>query len=238
MSEHAHSHRHGHGHSHGLVEPSIRRSRAGLRAVGLSLLVLALTAVAQAAVYLSTGSVALLADLIHNVGDALTALPLAIAFVLRSARAEKRAGYFVVAAIFFSACVAAFQAIDRLIDPEDVEHLLALALAGAVGFVGNEVAAVIRLRAGRRLESPALVADGYHARTDGLVSLAVVATAVAVALGLQAADPIIGLVIALVILRITWHSWQTVRADARVQPPERVNVTCVTPLGEETDSIS
>jgi cation diffusion facilitator family transporter len=213
MSEHAHGH--GHGHSHGLVDLSIQRSRAGVRAVAISLLVLLATAVAQIAVYVSTGSVALLADLIHNVGDALTALPLAVAFMLRSVRAEKGAGYFVVATIFFSACVAAVQAIDRLIDPEDIEHLLALGIAGAVGFAGNEIAAIIRLRAGRRLESPALVADGYHARTDGLVSLAVVATAIFVALGLQAADPIIGLVISVVIARITWQSWRTVRADPR-----------------------
>ena len=200
-----------HGHSHGLVDRSITRSRAGLRAVALSLVVLLVTGVAQIGVFVATGSVALLADLIHNVGDALTAVPLAIAFLLRSARAERGAGYIVVAVIFFSACVAAFQAVDRLINPQDIDHLLALALAGVIGFLGNEWAAAIRLRAGRRLESPALVADGYHARTDGLVSLAVVASAIVVALGLPAADPLIGLVIALVILRITWQSWRTVR---------------------------
>jgi cation diffusion facilitator family transporter len=217
MSDHAHSHRHGHGHphSHGLVDPSIARSRAGVRAVAISLLVLLLTAAAQALVFVATGSVALLADVIHNVGDALTAMPLAAAFVLRSARAEKAAGYFVVATIFFSACVAAFQAVDRLIHPQAIEHLLALGIAGAVGFLGNEGAAVIRLRAGRRLASPALVADGYHARTDGLVSLAVVASAIVVALGLQAADPVIGLLISLVILRITWQSWRTIRSAPR-----------------------
>jgi cation diffusion facilitator family transporter len=217
MFDHAHSHRHGHGHphSHGLVDPSIARSRAGVRAVAISLLVLLLTAAAQALVFVATGSVALLADVIHNVGDALTAMPLAAAFVLRSARAEKAAGYFVVATIFFSACVAAFQAVDRLIHPQAIEHLLALGIAGAVGFLGNEGAAVIRLRAGRRLASPALVADGYHARTDGLVSLAVVASAIVVALGLQAADPVIGLLISLVILRITWQSWRTIRSAPR-----------------------
>ena len=204
-----------HGHSHGLVDRSITRSRAGLRAVALSLVVLLVTGVAQIGVFVATGSVALLADLIHNVGDALTAVPLAIAFLLRSARAERGAGYIVVAVIFFSACVAAFQAVDRLINPQDIDHLLALALAGVVGFLGNEWAAAIRLRAGRRLESPALVADGYHARTDGLVSLAVVASAIVVALGLPAADPVIGLVIALVILRITWQSWRTVRHGRR-----------------------
>jgi cation diffusion facilitator family transporter len=202
---------HAHGHSHGLVDRSITRSREGLRAVGISLVVLLFTAAAQVGVYLATGSVALLADLIHNVGDALTAIPLAVAFLLRSARVERGAGYVVVAVIFFSACVAAFQAVDRLINPQDMEHLLALALAGVVGFLGNEWAAVIRLRAGRRLESPALVADGHHARTDGLVSLAVVASAAAVALGVPVADPLIGLVIALVILRVTWQSWLTVR---------------------------
>jgi len=200
-----------HGHSHGLVDRSITRSRAGLRAVALSFVVLLVTGVAQIGVFVATGSVALLADLIHNVGDALTAVPLAIAFLLRSARAERGAGYIVVAVIFFSGCVAAFQAVDRLINPQDIDHLLALALAGVVGFLGNEWAAAIRLRAGRRLESPALVADGYHARTDGLVSLAVVASAIVVALGLPAADAVIGLVIALVILRITWQSWRTVR---------------------------
>jgi cation diffusion facilitator family transporter len=142
-------------------------------------------------------------------------VPLAVAFLLRSVRAERHAGYFVVATIFFSACVAAVQAIERLINPQDIDHLLALAVAGAVGFIGNEIAAMIRLRAGRRLESPALVADGYHARTDGLVSLAVVGSAITVALGFDAGDPIIGLVISLVIARITWQSWRTVRDDPR-----------------------
>ena len=209
MADHA---EHGHGHSHGWVDRSVVRSRAGLRAVAASLLVLLATAGVQIVVFLATGSVALLADLIHNVGDALTALPLAVAFLMRSARAERGAGHVVVGVIFFSACVAAFQAVDRLIDPRAIDHLLALALAGAVGAAGNEVAAQIRLRAGRRLQSPALIADGYHARTDGLVSLAVVASALVVALGAPVADPVIGLVIALVILRIAWQSWRTVRA--------------------------
>ena len=148
----AHTHEIGHGHSHGLVDPTIKRSRQGLVAVGWSLLVLGLTALAQTAVFLASGSVALLADLIHNFGDAATAIPLAIAFALRSPRA------------------------------------------------------------GRRLDSPALVADGDHARADAYVSLAVVASAAVVALGLEIADPLIGLAITVVILRITWHSWLTVRA--------------------------
>jgi len=214
---HGHGHHGEHGHSHGLVDPSIKRSKAGLRAVSISLFVLLATSLAQAAVFAATGSVALLADLIHNFGDALTAVPLGAAFLLRSLRAEKRAGYFVVAAIFVSAAVAAVESVNRLLHPQEIEHLLALALAGAVGFAGNELAALVRLRAGKRLRSPALIADGYHARTDGLVSLAVVAGAAAVALGVQIADPLIGLTIAVVILRITWQSLQTVKSEPDVK---------------------
>lgn len=201
-----------HGHSHGLVDESIKRSRAGLRAVALALLVLGLTAAAQAVVFVASGSVALLADLIHNTGDAATAIPLGIAFALRSRRAERWAGLAVVAAIFTSACVAAYEAIDRLIEPREVEYLGALALAGMLGFAGNWVAAIVRSRAGQRLGSAALIADGDHARADAYVSLGVVASAGVVALGVQVADPVIGLAISGVILRITWRSWRTVRA--------------------------
>jgi cation diffusion facilitator family transporter len=210
-----HDHHDGHlgEHSHGLVHPSIKRSKAGLRAVSLSLVVLLITALIQVAVFVATSSVALLADLIHNFGDALTAVPLGTAFLLRSFKAEKRAGYFLVATIFISACVAGVEAVSRLINPEPIDHLLALGLAGVIGFIGNELAAQIRLRAGRNLNSPALVADGNHARTDGFVSLAVVASAIVVALGLNIGDPIIGLAITLVILRITWQSFQTARTD-------------------------
>ncbi len=198
-------------HSHGLVDESIKRSRAGLRAVALALAVLGATALAQTAVFLLTDSVALLADLIHNFGDAATAIPLGIAFALRSARAERIAGLFVVAAIFASACVAGVESVLRLANPSTPEHLGALALAGAVGFVGNLVAAGIRSRAGRRLDSPALIADGNHARADAYVSLAVVASAAVVALGAPVADPLIGLAITAVIVKITWDSWRTVR---------------------------
>jgi cation diffusion facilitator family transporter len=213
--DHGAGHSHGgeHGHSHGLVAASIKRSRAGLRAVLASLLVLGATAGLQIAVFVLSGSVALFADVIHNAGDALTAVPLGAAFLLRSFRAEKYAGYFVVATIFLSACVAFGESVERLVDPRDLTHLWALAGAGLVGFLGNEAAAWIRLRAGRRLRSPALVADGYHARTDGIVSLAVVASAAFVALGLPVADPLIGMVVTVVILRITWQSFLTVRSD-------------------------
>lgn len=210
-THHAHHGHAGHGHSHGLVDESIKRSRAGVRAVALALLVLGVTAAAQAVVFALSGSVALLADLIHNAGDAATAIPLAIAFALRSARAERWAGLAVVLAIFVSACVAGYEALQRLIEPADVTNLGALAAAGAIGFIGNWIAALIRTRAGRRLDSAALIADGNHARADAYVSLAVIASAATIAIGLPVADPLIGLAITLVILRITWDSWRTVR---------------------------
>jgi divalent metal cation (Fe/Co/Zn/Cd) transporter len=165
LGPHSHHAEHAHGHSHGLIDPTIQRSRAGIRAVSLSLAVLGVTAAIQAAIYIVTGSVALLADLIHNFGDALTAVPLGAAFMLRSRRAEGGAGMAVVFAVFASACVAGVFAVEKIISPHAPDHLLALGIAGAIGFFGNEVAA--QVRAGHRLDSPALVADGYHARTDG-----------------------------------------------------------------------
>jgi cation diffusion facilitator family transporter len=204
---------HDHGHSHGLVDRSILRSRAGVRAVSASLVVLGVAAGTQAAIFaLSSHSVSLLADLIHNTGDALTAVPLGTAFFLRSARGERVGGLAVVLAIFVSACVALVETIRRFVHPEHLTHLWVLAAAGVVGFVGNELAALVRLRAGRRLASAALIADGNHARIDGLVSLGVIVSAAAVGLGAQVADPIVGLAITLVILKITWDSWRTVRA--------------------------
>ena len=211
---HPHAHEgSGRAHSHGLVDPSIVRSREGVKAVSISLVVLLAASLAQTAIYIGTGSVALLADLIHNFGDALTAIPLGIAFILRSFRGEKLAGLAVVAAILISALVALYETIQRLIHPQPLSHLWVLAAAGAIGFAGNEIAAQIRLRAGRRLASPALVADGNHARVDGYVSLGVVASALLVGLGLPRADPLVGLAITLVILKITWDSWQTIRAS-------------------------
>ena len=210
---HDHSHGAG-GHTHGLVDPALVRSRAGLRAVSLSLGVLAATAILQAAIFAFSGSVALLADLVHNAGDALTAIPLGIAFFLRSVRGERLAGYAVVLAIFVSACVALYESIARFVDPQELSHLWALAAAGAAGFAGNELAARIRLRAGASLSSAALVADGKHARSDAFVSLGVILSAACVALGVEVADPLVGLAITLVILRITWDSWLTVAGRA------------------------
>ena len=199
-----------HGHSHGLVDRSIVRSRDGVKTVSVSLVVLTVAAVVQTIIYLATGSVALLADLIHNFGDGLTAIPLGIAFFLRSPRAERLAGLGVVLAIFVSAMVALAETIRRLVHPQHLTHLWVLAAAGVVGFVGNELAARVRLRGGKRLDSPALTADGNHARIDGFVSLGVVASAAVVAIGVPVADPIIGLLITGVILKITWDSWRTI----------------------------
>ena len=212
--EHAHIHDHGeaHGHSHGLIDRSILRSREGVRTVAISLAVLGLTAAVQAVIFVTTGSVALFADMIHNFGDALTAVPLGIAFLLRSYRGEKIAGLFVVLAIFVSACVAGYESVQRLRHPERLSHLGVLALAGVIGFAGNELAARVRLSGGRRLRSPALIADGNHARVDGYVSLSVIATALLSWVGLQRADPLIGLAITLVILKVTWDSWRVIRA--------------------------
>jgi cation diffusion facilitator family transporter len=209
--DHDHDHEHEHEHSHGLVDRSVLRSRAGVKAVAASLLILGLTAGAQVAIFALSNSVALLADLIHNFGDALTAIPLGIAFFLRSVRGERLAGLAVVLAIFVSACVALYETVQRFIHPQHLTHLWVLAAAGVIGFIGNELAAQVRLAAGRRLASAAMIADGKHARIDGFVSLGVVASAIVVALGAQIADPVIGLVITLIILRITWESWNTVR---------------------------
>jgi cation diffusion facilitator family transporter len=201
----------GHAHSHGLIHDSIKRSREGVRAVLISLGVLGSAAIAQTVVFALSGSVALLADLIHNFGDALTAIPLGIAFLMRSERAERTAGLFVVAAIFISAGVAAVEAVLRLIHQSPPTHLWVLAAAGAIGYLGNFIAAKVRRGAGHRLNSPALIADGNHAAADAYVSLAVIASAIVVAVGAPIADPLIGLAITLVILRITWQSWHTVR---------------------------
>jgi cation diffusion facilitator family transporter len=204
-----------HEHSHGSVDPAIRRSREGVRAVSRSLAILTITAVLQGAIYIATHSVALLADLIHNAGDALTALPLGAAFLLQSRRAERYSGLAVVLTIFASACVAAIFAVEKLISPLAPEHLLALGIAGAIGVLGNTLAALVRTRAGKRLDSPALIADGAHARSDAIVSLGVVASAIFVAVGAPIADPIIALIITAMILKITWESWRTVRGGTR-----------------------
>jgi len=203
------------------MDPSITTSERGIWAVKWSFVGLFVTALLQAAVVALSGSVALLSDTIHNVGDALTAVPLWVAFALSRLGASRRftfgygrvedlAGVMVVLIILFSAVVAGYQAVERIIHPQPVGMLWAVAVAGAVGFLGNEGVAVFRIRVGRQIESAALIADGYHARTDGWTSLAVVLGATGVWLGYPLADPIVGLLIAAAILVIVWQSGKVV----------------------------
>jgi len=204
------------GHSHDSadqVDEALEADAAGRRALLISLAGLAVTAAIQAVVVVLSGSVALLGDTLHNVADALTAVPLLIAFRLARrpatkrytygyGRAEDLGGLFVIAMITLSSVLAAYEASDRLIHPRAVTHLWAVAGAAIIGFIGNEVVARYRIRIGRRIGSAALVADGLHARTDGFTSLAVLLGAAGVALGWKQADPIIGLVITIAILGV------------------------------------
>lgn len=236
--EHGHGHSHHHDHSHpdagwgprlgsavrevfaphshdsaDSIDGALESSAAGIRAVKISLFALGATSIAQLVIVLVSGSVALLADTIHNISDAMTAIPLWIAFALsrRAAtrrytygfgRAEDLAGLFVVAMITLSAVIAAVESVRRLINPVPINHLAWVAAAGLIGFLGNELVAVYRIRVGRQIGSAALVADGLHARTDGFTSLAVVIGAGGVALGFPMADPIIGLLITIAILAV------------------------------------
>jgi len=198
--DHGHGeHDHAHGHTHGVVEPSITTTARGIWAIKWSFLILAATAALQLVVVYFSGSVALLADTIHNIADAGTAIPLWIAFALARkkptpsftygyARVEDFAGLAIVLIILFSALVAGYEAIDRLIHPREVVHLGWLAAAGVIGFLGNEAVAVFRIKVGRQIDSAALIADGYHARTDGLTSLAVVLGALGVWMGPRRPD--------------------------------------------------
>ncbi len=228
MSAHDHPHEHSHSHPSGImgavrgvfvphshdvadsIDDAMEAHSEGIRALKTSLVIMLVTTVLQAAVVASSGSVALLADTIHNFSDALTAVPLWIAFVLsrRAAtrsytygysRAEDLAGLFIVLMVALSAVVAAWEAIDRMVHPRPMDNLGWVIGAGVIGFLGNEVVAIYRIRVGRRIGSAALVADGIHARTDGFTSLAVVAGGVGVLLGVPLADPVIGLLISVMI---------------------------------------
>lgn len=216
-----HRHFEGQGHAHGVVGPGVAASGRGIRTLAWSFAGLALTALIQTGVVLASGSVGLLADAIHNFADAATAIPLAVAFLLARmaptrrfphgyGRVEDLAGVFIVATVLGSAVLAGYEAFSRLLHPTPVEHLGAVAGASLVGFLGNEAVAVFRIRVGREIGSAALVADGYHARVDGLTSLAVLAGAVGVWLGYPAADALSGLLITLVILRVVWTSTRAV----------------------------
>jgi cation diffusion facilitator family transporter len=217
MTDHQHDHGHGHGrrhrHSHDAADSldgALESSAEGIRALWISLLALGVTAALQLVVVLVSGSVALLGDTLHNFADALTAVPLGLAFVVSRrppnrrytygyGRAEDLAGIAIILVIAVSALVAGFAAVSRLLHPETVHRVGWVAAAGVIGFAGNELAARFRIRTGRRIGSAALVADGIHARADGLTSLAVVAGAGFVAAGVPEADPIVGLLIAVAI---------------------------------------
>ncbi len=214
---HGHSRGHSHVHSHGVVDPSIASTSRGLWALKWSFAGLMVTAVLQVVVVVLSGSVALLADTIHNFADAATAIPLGIAFWLtrrgRSrvftyglGRVEDFAGLMIVVTILLSAIVAAWEAIHRLLHPQPLEFLWLVMLASIVGFLGNEAVAIFRIRVGRQIGSAALVADGYHARVDGWTSLAVLVGALGVWTGYPLADPLAGLVIAAAIFVLVWQS--------------------------------
>ncbi|MBI5640022.1 MAG: cation transporter [Nitrospirae bacterium] len=217
---HDHSHD-AHGHVHGVVDPTIFTTERGIWAVKWSFLGLTVTAIFQVVIVLITGSVALLADTIHNIGDAATAIPLWFAFTLARkkpshrftygyGRVEDLAGVAIVLTILFSAVVAGYQSIDRLLHPQKVEYLWMVIIASIIGFLGNEAVAIFRVKVGKEIGSAALIADGQHARVDGLTSLAVLFGAIGVWLGYPLADPIIGLIITITILRIVWESGKAV----------------------------
>jgi cation diffusion facilitator family transporter len=213
---------HGHSHDHGAaVDEALEGSATGIRAVKVSLVALLATAAVQAVIVAISGSVALLADTIHNVADALTAIPLWIAFVIGRRpptkrysygfqRAEDLAGVLIVVVIAASAGFAGWEAIHRIAEPRAVEHLPWVIAAALVGFAGNELVAGYRIRTGRRIGSAALVAEGHHARTDGLTSLGVLVGAIGVAAGFERADPIAGLAITAAVLVVLWQATRSV----------------------------
>jgi cation diffusion facilitator family transporter len=218
---HGDSHGAGQGHTHGGVDPSLMSNERGLWAVKWSFVALFATASLQLVVVFLSRSVALFADTIHNFGDASTGIPLAIAFVFARrrptpqfpygfGRVEDLAGLAVVLIILSSAVVAGYQAIHRLLHPQAVTHLGAIAVASIIGFLGNELVAIFRIRVGKEIGSAALIADGYHARTDGWTSLAVLVGAAGVHFGVPEADPVIGLIITVAILGIVWQSVKTI----------------------------
>ena len=220
-SGHSHGGAEGHGHTHGVMDATIATTSRGIWAIKWSFVLLMATTLMQVVVVYFSGSVALLADTIHTVGDAATAIPLWVAFVLVRrkpslrftyglGRVEDLAGVVIVGLILLSAIVAGWQAIERLLNPQTISHVWWVFAAGIIGFIGNEAVAVFRIKVGREIDSAALIADGYHARVDGITSLAVVAGAIGVWLGFPLADPIVGVIITLMIFGIVWQSARAV----------------------------
>lgn len=192
------------------ADPTVR-SKAGVRVVLLSFTILFIASIVQFLLFRLSHSVALLTDVIHNAGDSLTAVPLGLAFLLKSRHGERFAGYFIVLLIFLSTVVSAWQVIEKFIHPSIPNHLWFLCLAGVVGVIGNELAAYIRWRGGRTLHSPALIADGNHAKVDGLVSGGIIISSILIGLGFPIADPIIGCLITVLILHSAWESFEMVK---------------------------
>jgi len=218
---HSHDGAEGHGHTHGVMDATIATTARGIWAIKWSFVVLMATTLVQIVVVYFSSSVALLADTIHNFGDAATAIPLWVAFVLVRrkptlrftyglGRVEDLAGVTIVGLILLSAVVAGWQAVDRLLNPQTISYVGWVLAAGIIGFIGNEAVAVFRIKIGREIDSAALIADGYHARVDGITSLAVVAGAIGVWLGFPLADPIVGILITVMIFGIVWQSARAV----------------------------
>lgn len=214
-------HNHPHGHTHGIIDPSILVNKRGIWAVKWSFIALMATTIIQALVVYFSGSVALLGDTVHNLGDAFTAIPIGLAFIFAQKKPTKRftygygrledvAGVFVVLAILISGLFAGYTSIERFFNPQKIEYLGAIVFASIIGFIGNEAVAIFRIKLGKEMGSAALIADGYHARTDGLVSLGVLLSVLGVWLGYPLADPIIGLLMTLMIFKIVWESSVTV----------------------------
>ena len=217
----SHGHHDTHNHTHGAIDPALLATQRGIWAVKWSLIGLVATAVFQVVIVFYSGSVALLADTIHNIGDATTAFPLWLAFALARRQPSRRftygygrvediAGVIIVLTILLSAVIAGYQSVDRLLHPRAIQNLWAVVIASIIGFIGNELVAVFRIRVGKQINSAALVADGYHARVDGLTSLGVLFGAVGVWLGYPLADPIVGLFITVAILGIVWESGKAI----------------------------
>lgn len=210
-----------HVHTHGAIDTTIISTKKGIWAVKWSFIGLFITFIFQAVVVYFTGSIALLADTIHNLGDAATAIPLGIAFFIGLKKPSKRftygygriediAGVLIILIILFSAIIAGYESIHRMIHPQTLQNIWAVIIASIIGFIGNESVAVFRIKVGKEIKSAALIADGYHARIDGFTSLAVLLGAIGVLLGFPLADPIIGLLITITILKIVWDSIKTV----------------------------
>ncbi len=200
-------------HEHGLYDDPIVRSKEGLKVVFFSFLILLIASALQFMLFRMSHSVALLTDVIHNAGDSLTAIPLGIAFLLHSRKGELWAGYFIVFIVFLSAVIAAWQVIEKFIHPSTPDHLWFLFLAGVIGIIGNELAAYIRWQGGKKLHSPALTADGNHAKADGIVSAGIIVSSIFIAFGYPLADPIIGFFITLLILHSSWESFEVIKAS-------------------------